>query len=213
MRQLARRLAVALAAAAAIYLAISTPALAQQPQGFHLEITPTAGWRTGGEVEASDLFDEDVEIDDSETFGLVVEIPLLHWVQIELLANRQRSALRSDSGLFVGDRELADVTVENYQAGMLFQYGGGQVLPFLTMTLGLARIDPDVAGASPESRFAGTFGGGVKVFFSRNIGMRFEGRGYWADFGDDDCNSYDCYYYYDDGLYQFEGSVGLIIAF
>ncbi len=215
MRQPAPCLAAALAAVVALCLLSPSPAPAQTQagQGFHLEITPTAGWRTGGEIEESELFDDDLEIDDSETFGLVVEIPLLHWVQIELLVNRQSSALRSDSGLFVGDRELADVTVDNYQAGMLFQYGAGQVLPFVTMTLGLARIEPDVAGASAESRFGGTFGGGVKVFFNRNFGMRFEGRGYWADFGDDDCDYYDCYYYYDDGLYQFEGSVGLIIAF
>jgi hypothetical protein len=146
------------------------PAAAQPAYRPHLEITPMAGLRTGGELErsVSDLFDTNVKIDQSETFGIVVDIPLSHEFQIELLANRQESAFRADEGLFGEDLELADVSVENLQAGVLFQWGGGQVLPFVSLTLGAARIDPDVLGAASENRFAGTLGGGVKVFLSNH---------------------------------------------
>jgi len=180
-----------------------------------------AGLRTGGELQTSvsDLFDTDVKIDDSETYGVAIDIPLSRGFQVELLANRQESAFRANGGLFENDRRLADVSIENYQAGILWQWGGGQVNPFVVATLGVAKLDPDVAGAASENRFAGTLGGGVKVFFSRNIGLRFEGRGYWADLGGDDFGDCDrhgnyCYdYNYDQDLYQFEGAVGLIISF
>jgi opacity protein-like surface antigen len=198
------------------------PAAATAQGGAHLEITPMAGLRTGGELESSvsDLFDTDVEIDDSETYGVAIDIPLSRGFQVELLANRQESVFRANGGLFEGDDRLADVSVENYQAGILWQWGGGQVNPFVVATLGVAKIDPDVAGAKSENRFASSFGGGVKVFFSQNVGLRFEGRGYWADLGgdsfDDRCDRHGdyCYdYNYDQDLYQLEGSVGLIISF
>jgi opacity protein-like surface antigen len=198
------------------------PAAAQGGYGSHLEITPMIGLRTGGELETSvsDLFDTDVEIDDSETYGVAIDIAITRDFQVELLANRQESAFRAHGGLFDDDRRLADVTVENYQAGVLWQWGGGQVNPFVVATLGVAKLDPEVAGAKSENRFAGTLGGGVKVFFSRNFGLRLEGRGYWADLGgdsfDDRCDRHGdyCYdYNYDQDLYQFEGSVGLIVSF
>jgi hypothetical protein len=196
-------------------------AQAQAPWRPHLEITPTVGWRTGGELETSvsNLFDTDAEIDDSAIYGVTIDIPISHEFQVELLFNRQDSFFRADHGLFDQNTRLADVTVDNYQAGLLWQWGGGQVNPFVVLTLGMARLDPDVAGASSEDRFASSFGGGAKIFFNRNLGVRIEGRGYWADLGGgnfDDCAYYDdyCYgYNYDDDLYQFEGSVGLILSF
>jgi opacity protein-like surface antigen len=200
------------------------PVAAQGGYGYqgHLEITPLVGLRTGGELETSvsDLFDTDVEIDDSETYGIAIDIPISRGFQVELLANRQESAFRANGALFDDDRRLADVSVENFQAGVLWQWGGGQVNPFFVATLGVAQLDPEVAGAKSENRFAGTLGGGVKVFFSRNFGLRLEGRGYWADLGgdsfDDRCDRHGdyCYdYNYDQDLYQIEGAAGLIISF
>lgn len=210
---------IALPLAAALLSLAPLPAAAQPAYRPHLEITPMAGLRTGGELErsVSDLFDTNVKIEESETFGIVVDIPVTHEFQVELLANRQESAFRADEGLFGEELELADVSVENLQAGVLFQWGGGQVLPFVSLTLGAARIDPEVPGAATENRLAGTFGGGVKVFFGNHLGLRFEGRGYWADLGgdsfDDYCDFHDDCFDYDQDLYQVEGAVGLILSF
>jgi len=200
-------------------LGLTAPAAAQTHYGPRLEITPMVGLRTGGELErsVSDLFDTTVEIEESETYGIAIDIPLSPEFQIELLANRQESAFRADRGLFGEDLELGDVSVENYQAGMLFQWGGGQVKPFVVLTLGAARIDPEIEGAAAENRLAGTFGAGAKVFFGNHVGLRFEGRGYWADLGEDAfdeyCDFHDDCFDYDTDLYQVEGSVGLVLSF
>ena len=183
------------------------------------ELTPTFSYNFGGTLSAedSDLFDFDLEADDSEAYGVTFGIPLSPWAQIELLASRQQTQLAYDEGLFGGVRGLADFDVTYYHVGGLFQWGNGQIHPFLVASLGVANLNPDVPGARAENKFSGSLGGGVKIFFTDNIGLRLEGRGFWTLL---DGNSDD--YYWDDGCYcdygysntfdQGQASAGLIIA-
>lgn len=185
-----------------------------QPGRF--ELTPFAGYRLDGDfdAESSDAFDPDlnVEIEESAVFGILLDIPLTPYWQLELLANRQESSFIVDSGLFEPEEELGDVTVTYLHAGILLQWGLGQVNPFLTASAGLARIDPEFEELDADNRFSASFGGGVKVFFADNIGLRLEARGFWTDL---DTGFEDRYDRYDsgDGLAQGEASVGLIVAF
>jgi len=70
-----------------ILVLTAIPAFAQQ-----VEVTPFFGYRMGGEFQADAINPYgDVEIDDSESYGLMVNIPLTPWSQIELLADFQNS--------------------------------------------------------------------------------------------------------------------------
>ena len=183
------------------------------------ELTPTFSYNFGGTLSAEDshLSDFDLEADDSEAYGVTFGIPLSPWAQIELLASRQQTQLVYDQGLFGGSRGIADFDVTYYHVGGLFQWGNGQIHPFLVASLGVANLNPDVPGARAENKFSGSLGGGVKIFFTDNIGLRLEGRGFWTLL---DGNSDD--YYWDDGCYcdygysntfdQGQASAGLIIA-
>ena len=185
-----------------------------QPGRF--EITPTAGYRLEGDFDAqsSRNFDPDlnVQVDEGATYGVLFDIPLTENWQVELLANRQRTSFEVDEGLLSPATELGDVDLTFLHAGILLQWGLGQVNPFLTASGGIARIDPKFNELEADNRFSASFGGGVKIFFSENIGLRLEARGYWVDL---DTGFRDRYDRYDsgDGLTQGEGSVGLIIAF
>ncbi|MCC7061113.1 MAG: outer membrane beta-barrel protein [Burkholderiaceae bacterium] len=206
-----------LAPAAAFAQAADSPSNAYTRGRF--ELTPTFSYNFGGTLSAedSDLFDFDLEADDSEAYGVTFGIPLSPWAQIELLASRQQTQLAYDEGLFGGVRGLADFDVTYYHVGGLFQWGNGQIHPFLVASLGVANLNPDVPGARAENKFSGSLGGGVKIFFTDNIGLRLEGRGFWTllDGNNDD-------YYWDDGCYcdygysntfdQGQASAGLIIA-
>ncbi|MBP9143880.1 MAG: outer membrane beta-barrel protein [Thermoanaerobaculia bacterium] len=186
------------------------------------ELTPTVSYNFGGTLsgEESDFFDFELEADDSEAFGVTFGIPLSPWAQIELLASRQQTELAYDDGLFGGNIGVADFDVSYYHVGGLFQWGNGQVHPFFVASLGVANLNPDVPGASAENKFSGSIGGGVKIFLTDNIGLRFEGRGFWTllddgeDYYYDDC--YHCGDYYDYGYSntfdQAQFSTGLIIA-
>lgn len=193
------------------------PALAAaQPGDF--EITPLAGYRLGGEFDASneDFFEEDdldAEIEEDGIYGVIFGIPLTPNWKLELLANRQESTFIIDEGLLAPTIELGDVTVSMYHAGLAFDWGLGQVRPFIQGSLGLARIEPDFPELNAENRFSASLGGGAKIFFSPNVGLRLEGRGYWTDLGTDWEDRYDRYDSEGDGLFQAEASAGLIFAF
>ena len=189
------------------------PAVAQA-QTRRFELTPTVGYRFKGDFQASSLFSQnlDVSIDEGATFGVIFDAPLTENWQLEFLANRQNSSFIVNEGLFTPESNLGDVTIDYFNAGLLFQWGPGQVVGFVSGGLGLARIDPDFSEVSSETRFSGNFGGGVKILFGPNVGVRLEGRGYWVDLDTGSGGHYD-HFDYNEGLYQGEASAGLIIAF
>jgi hypothetical protein len=208
-----RRIVVAL-------LLLLLPAIASAQGRF--ELTPTASYNFGGSIdgEDTDFFDVDLEAEDSQAFGLTFGIPLSPWAQIEILASRQSTELQFDEGLFGGDFDVADFDVAYYHVGGLFTWGSGQIHPFVVASLGVTQLDPDVAGASSESRFSASIGGGVKIFFNDHVGIRLEGRGFWTaldDFENDYdycCDGFDCDcdYDYDSEFTQTQASAGLILA-
>jgi hypothetical protein len=183
-----------------------------QPSRF--ELTPFVGYRLDGSIDSSsDLgFNTDVQVDESSVYGATFDIPLSNNWQLEILANRQSTSFSVDDGLLNPSRKLGDVDIDYYQAGFLFQWGRGQVNPFLVATAGISRIDPQFPELDVESYFAATLGGGVKVFVSPNVGFRFEARGYWVNLQTNFDNRYDRYDS-DGDLVQGEASAGLILSF
>lgn len=205
-----RRFTLALALAA-----LAAPALADGTYRF--ELTPQVQYRFGGTLSGEDnaIADVDLDINDGEAFGVTFDIPLSSNLQLELLASRQSTELRFDQGLFGGNADVADIDLTYLHAGLLVQGGNREVSPFFVASAGATVLDPNVPGADNETRFSVSLGGGVKVFFSEHVGMRFEGRGFWTavDNNDDYCDRYSCWDDYNDNdLTQGMASAGLIIA-
>ncbi len=195
--------------------------LAASAQGSgRFELTPTVSYNFGGTLTGTDedFFEFDLDARESEAFGLTFDIPLAPWAQIELLASRQQTELEFDDGIFYPDQTVADLEVSYYHVGGLFQWGSGQIHPFVVVSLGTTRFDADVPGADAEYRFSGSFGGGVKIFFNEHVGFRLEGRGFWTvvddDYEDDYWCDYGCYhdYGYESSFNQGQASAGLILA-
>jgi outer membrane protein with beta-barrel domain len=193
-------------------LLLALPAVAAAQSGF--EITPMAGYRLSGNVTAYDdrgfSEDTDLQVDESPVYGVALDIPLGYRWQLELFANEQQSSFSVDRGIFDPSEDLGDVDIDFYHVGLLYNWGRGQVNPFLTASIGLARIEPEFADA--EDQFSASLAGGVKMFFNDNVGLRLEGRGYWTNF-DTEFRSGRRRDRVDEALYQFEGNAGLIIAF
>lgn len=185
-----------------------------QPGRF--ELTPFAGYRLAGDFDANSnrAFDSrlNVEVEESAVYGLTLDIPLSPNWQIEVMANRQQSTFRVDQGFLEPSAELGDVDLTTVHGGILLQWGDGQVNPYIVASAGITRIEPKSPGLDSDDRFSSSVGGGAKIFFSENVGLRLEARGFWTDLDtgfDDRYNRYDS----GDGLFQGQGSVGLIIAF
>jgi hypothetical protein len=202
------------------WLLVFVPAAASAQNRF--EITPTASYNFGGTIDAeeTDLFDFDLEAADSAAFGITFDIPVSPWAQIELLASRQSTELEFDEGLFGGSTGVADFDVSYYHVGGLFSWGSGQIHPFIVASLGVTELSPDVPGASSETRFSASLGGGVKIFFSDHVGLRLEGRGFWTALDDYDndyydycCDDFDCGCDYGSEFTQGQASAGVIFSF
>ena len=171
------------------------------------EITPFFGYQFGGSVET--FYEgryQDVDINDSENWGLMLNIGLSPTTQIELLYNTQNT--KADANRF--DDSL-DLNIDYWQVSLLWGFKPYEkVNPYLVFGIGGTWLRPD--GFSSLSRFSGNFGGGAKIYFSDRIGVRLEGRFYgtYISSSTSYCDPFWCYGY-TNSLYQFDVSAGLII--
>ena len=105
--------------------------------------------------------------------------------------------------------------MDHWQAGGLQEYGRGRLVPFLTGTLGLTRF---ASTNDSEIRFTAGAGGGLKIFPSRHVGVRLDGR-VFATFLDADarfvaCSSGGCVLsFHADLLWQADFTAGVVFRF
>ena len=217
-------LVLLLASAAAS--AQSTDAPSHAPTRGRFELTPTFSYNFGGAYsgDGGTSLDLDLESADSDAYGVAFGIALSPRVQIELLASRQQTELGVTYLSILGYQvRPVDFDVTYFHVGGLFQWGDGRIHPFVVASLGIAQLNPDLReayGTHAENKFSGSIGGGLKIFFTDNIGLRLEGRGFWTlldgnntefDWGDD-CYRCGYDYAYSNTFDQAQTSAGLIIA-
>jgi len=182
-----------------------------------VEITPFGGYRFGG-----DFFElitgQPVDLDGSVSFGAAVDIPLPRsdGFQIEGVFSHQQADLTIQPTQH-GPVTIARATVDHWLGGGLQEFGGDRVRPFLTGMLGLTRYAGD---GDSEIRFTLSAGGGVKLFPTRHIGVRLDGRVYTtfveADVGLFACSSFSgtCLVgFHTDVVWQAEGTAGVVFRF
>lgn len=152
----------------------------------HVEVAPFVGYRFGGGFFEL-VTGQPVDLDGARSFGVVVDVPVSNGMQVEGLFTHQRA----DIVIPVLDLQQPtrwQISVDHWQGGGLQEYGHGRVRPFLTGTLGLTRY---AATDDSEIRFTVAAGGGVKLFPSRHVGVRLDGR-VFATFVDADARFVAC---------------------
>lgn len=202
-----------------LMIALTSSALAQR-----LEITPFAAYRWGGQIDHDQsAIDTDLDVEHNGSFGLVVELPLVRdfggqvpaGLNLELSAARQGSELTADPGLFAPGSVISDLDVTYYHGGLVLQMPMQGFSPFLALSAGFTTLEPDGPELEDETRFSGSFGAGAKVWVARNVGFRFEFRGFATSLGEDEdvqCGDFNCGEYYD-AMNQAEARLGLIVSF
>jgi len=173
------------------------------------EITPFFGYQWGGDVET--FYQgryENVDINDGENWGIMLNIGLNDAMQIELLYNTQDTG--ADARRF---DDTLDLNIDYWQVSMLWSFNPYETVnPYIVFGIGGTWMRPE--GFSSLSRFSGNVGGGAKFYFSDRIGLRLEGRiyGTYINSTTSYCDPFWCYGY-NNSLYQFDVSAGLIIRF
>lgn len=210
-----RRRSLALAALVAAVAALCAPAHAQDLGSTHpdlskFQLAPLAAWGFGGSVDDLTL-ETQRSFGAAPQFGGALDVRVGSGWNVELFYTRQTSELTGAPG------PQLDVTIERYLVGLQEEKGDQRLRWFGTVYAGGTRFVPGLEGFGSELRFTGGVGLGVKAFFSRNVGMRLEARGYYTVVDAEGgflCSGGTCLFAFSgSGLLQGDVGGGLVLAF
>jgi hypothetical protein len=207
----APRIALALALAAVFARpgwaqAFSEPGVQQQA----VQLTALGGWGFGGSVRDTAL-EESRSFKAAPVFGGALDFRIGQGWNAELYYSRQKSQLGG------GLTPSYDITIERYLVGLQEEKGDEHVRWFGTLWLGGTRFVPGLDAFGSETKFTGGVGLGAKAFFTRNVGLRFEARGFYTLVNGEGgvlCSNGSCLFAFSgSGLWQGDVGGGLILAF
>ena len=155
-------------------LCIAGPAVAQESVP-RFELTPFAAWRGGGEFSDTQS-SASIELRESNAFGITFNGQVRQNTQWEVFYGRQ-STQADPKGTLPG-ATVFDMDIDTLHVGGTYLFEGDKVVPFIAMTVGATRYDPNPAGYSARTFISGSFGGGWKFNVARNVGIRVEARAY-----------------------------------
>jgi hypothetical protein len=188
-----------------------------------VELAPTAGYWFGDTLSegTTGIFDFDVTIDDAPSYGLRLGYRFAPNGALEGHYGQVRADLvTGDDELFGGQQKVGEIDLTVAEIGVEGSFGSARLVPFLAGGIGAMWLDPDLSGASSDTRFVGNFGGGLKLFLSPQIALRFDARLHSVLIGEnddrdcddwDDWEEWDCRY--NDWLNFGELSLGLSFVF
>jgi len=185
-----RNLAFWMAIVPLVLVAAATPSLAQrqwddgwgaQPQKHKIEITPYVGytWTSSFDVRVDNEFGK-LDIEDSESWGVEIDINVQSGGQIALLYQRQDSKLTFQPSGSPLKETLSDISVEYFQIGGIGAVQKGKVMPFSIFTLGAARFAAQSPLTSDIWKFSLILGLGAKFYLSDHLGIRVQARLPWV---------------------------------
>ena len=135
-----------------------------------------AGYRFGGTFETEDETAR-YELEDSASFGVLVNLPHKTNTQWEILYSQQGSA----EAIYEGDPgpdPLVDVDIHVLQIGGTYLFEGERAIPYLAATLGGTHIRTTSTESTDDTFFSGSIGIGMKFLPTSRVGIRVEARAY-----------------------------------
>ncbi len=155
---------------ACLALAASSPALAEDGAG-DFEITPFGGYRFGGTFDITGS-DESYELEDSASFGLILNLRESSNTQWELLYASQSTDAELNGA---GTQQAVGIDMQVLQFGGTYQGSDNRFRPYVALTVGGTHVSSD---ADSDTFFSGSIGLGFQVRPNERIGIRLEARAY-----------------------------------
>lgn len=179
-----------------------------------VEITPMAGYRGSGGFKDPDT-DATLDLDESSSFGLILNVDHDENTQWEFMLSRQSTEMQTGAA-FMGDR-LFDLDVIYATAGGIYVWRDPKVEPFVGAGIGFTHMAPDDTQYDSETRLLFSLVGGYKFLLTDSIGLRIEVRGYQTLMSSDTavfCGNGSCVARVEsDGFGQLEFNAGLVVRF
>lgn len=163
--------------AGAVLAVLMLAAGSAHAESVRMEITPFAGYRIAGDLDTSTAAGDGKSgnTEDGGSWGLGVGLYRDPDGFYELLYSRR------DAGLDVPDAAIpgTDVRIE------YLHLGGTLLLPqpagytgYISVTIGLTRLDADSGGFDSENKFSASFGGGFRFPLTDTLHATLGARGY-----------------------------------
>ena len=168
-----------------------------------VELTPTAGYWFGDTISRGIIngVDFDVRVNDAPSYGLRIAYKFSPTMALEGFFTRERADMSTGHGdLFSGANKIGHMDMTAAEANFELSFGHSRLVPFLVGGIGAMRLEPTftvgpISGSSlsSDTRFMGDFGGGLKLFFTPEVALRFDWRGHSVDLnqgrnGDHNCD-------------------------
>jgi len=150
------------------------PALAPAQEAT-TEITAFGAYRFGGTFEEEESGAE-YELNDSPSFGLIVNFRHKDPTQWEILYSQQQTEAEFQGGT-ASDGEV-DLDLHVLQLGGTYQFEGEVARPYLAFTLGGTHVKASSTGSDSDTFFSGSIGIGMKFLPTSRVGIRVEARAY-----------------------------------
>jgi hypothetical protein len=156
-----------------IILTITVSSTFAQFKRQQFEIAPFVGYLFTGNLQT---LDGELKIDNSLDYGAVLDIRLSDDLLIELLYNRMNTEVALKKEFYNTTEYLFDMSVEYFQGGVQVETETGQFRPFAAFTIGATYFNPKDRNYETDWKFSFTAGGGIKYYFTDNLGVRLQWR-------------------------------------
>ena len=140
-----------------------------------VELTPFGAYRFGGTFNVEGT-SESYKLEDSSSFGLILNFPYRDNTQWEILYSRQETDA-TFSGATIND-PVVDVDLQVLQLGGTYQGTGDTVRPYFAATIGGTRVRSRSGGDKSDTFLSGSIGVGLLFKPDSRLGLRIEARAY-----------------------------------
>lgn len=155
-----------------LFLIYSISSVAQyKKQQF--EIVPCGGFLLSSNLQTQD---GELKIDNGFDYGAVFDIRLSNDLLIELLYIHSETGVSFKREYYNYEEYLFDINVEYIQGGVQVETEAGAFRPFAAFTIGATYFNPKNFNYEGNWEFSFTAGGGVKYYFTNNLGVRAQWR-------------------------------------
>jgi hypothetical protein len=137
------------------------------------EITPFIGYLFTSNLQT---FDGELKINNSFNYGAAFDVRLSDDLLIELLYIRTVTGVGLRKEFYQTVEKLFDMSVEYFQAGAHVETETGALRPFAAFTIGATYFNPQHNDYEGDWKFSFTAGGGIKYYFTDNLGIRLQWR-------------------------------------
>ena len=186
-----------------------------QYKRMQFEIVPFGGFLLTSNLQT---LSGELKIDNNFDYGGVFNVRFSNDLLIELLYSRSVTEVSSRRGNTNISEFLFDMSIEYFQAGVQVETEPGPFRPFAAFTLGVTYFKPKDYSYDGNLQFSFTAGGGIKYYFSRNVGVRAQWRFLVPVYLSNSsvyCQDGYCQIFVSGGTYilQYDMTAGLIFSF